>query len=103
MVFTRIALGMATGITISMNSPEYIYLVITNCFLRPHWRYQILKKKYYSKDHALDTNLLDIYIRDIVGSFLLFWIMIGPISYKTFVKKENMDGYQYQNDFGDKN
>jgi len=61
-----------------------------------------LKKKYYSKDHALDTQLLDIYLRDTIGSFFLFWIMIGPISYKIFVKKENMDGFQYLNEFGDK-
>ena len=86
MVFNRLALGLATGITISMTSHEYIYMVIANSFVRPHWRYQRLKKQYYSKEHATDVNLLDIYLKDAFGSFFLFWIYLGPALYKVYVK-----------------
>lgn len=35
-------------------------------------------------------TLLDSYVKDVAGSFLIFWICIGPIIYKTYIKKENI-------------
>ncbi len=32
--------------------------------------------------------MLDSYVKDVVGSFLLFWVAIGPIVYEAYFKKE---------------
>jgi hypothetical protein len=88
MVFVRLGLGFVTGVTISMNAHEYVYMTIANCFVRPHWRFLRIKNGYYSKDHALDINLLDSYVRDAVGSFFLFWFLIGPVVYKAYIQKD---------------
>ena len=57
----------------------------------PHWRYRRIKKKNYTDEHALDPNLLDAYIKETVSSFFLFFVMIGPIVYKTHFKGENQE------------
>ena len=84
MVFVRLGLGFLTGVTISMNAHEYVYMTIATSFVRPHWRYFKLKNR-LSKDHALDVNLLDSYVKDTIGSFVLFWFLIGPVVYKAYI------------------
>ena len=88
MVFVRLGLGFVTGISIAMNSHEYVYMTIASCFVRPHWRFFRLKKQNYSKEQALDVALLDSYVRDTVGSFFLFWLLIGPVVYKAYFQNE---------------
>lgn len=88
MVFVRLGLGFLTGVTVTMNAHEYVYMTIANCFVRPHWRFFRLKKQNYSKEHALDVALLDSYLRDAVGSFFLFWFLIGPVVYKAYVQND---------------
>ena len=32
--------------------------------------------------------LLDSYVRDTIGSFFLFWFLIGPVVYKAYVQND---------------
>ena len=91
MVFYRMGAGFITGVAITLSAHDYIYLVIANSFARPHWRYQRLKKAYYTKDHATDINLLDIYVKDTISSFFLFWFAICPALYKVYVRNDARD------------
>ena len=98
MVFTRIGLGFITGVTISMNCHENIYMFIQTCFVRPHWRFNRIRSQEYTKDHALDVNLLDSYVKDTLGSFALFWVMLIPMCYKTYVQGLDInDGHLGEN------
>ena len=87
MVFFRLGLGLVTGITIPMIVHHNVYMTIANSFLRPHLRFQIEQAK-LTKDHATQTETLDSYIKDVVGSFLLFFVAIGPVVYYTHFKKD---------------
>ncbi len=42
----------------------------------------------YTSRHAIDPQMLNIYIKDVVGSFFLFWLMIGPVCYQVYVNKK---------------
>lgn len=64
-----------------------VYMTIANSFLRPHLKYRIEKEK-LQKDRAIPVSMLDAYIKDMVGSFLLFWVVIGPVVYQTYFKKQ---------------
>lgn len=87
MVFTRLGLGLVAGVTIPLVVSEPIYMTLANSFLRPHLKFQIEKDK-LSKDHAIPTEMLDAYIKDIIGSFFLFFLAIGPMIYTTYIKNE---------------
>ena len=50
-----------------------------------------MRNKYFTKDHALDTNLLDSYVKDTIGSFLMFFMVIGPVAYDVYFKKGDAD------------
>ena len=69
---------------VSLNCNEYVYWTIASCFVRPHWTFYKMKKKYYTRQHALDSHLLDCYLKDVFSSFFLFFVMIGPITYKAY-------------------
>lgn len=86
MVFTRIGLGIMVGIAVPFMVNEMVYLTIANSFLRPHLRYRIERSK-LKEELAVPTRLLDSYIKDVVGSFFLFFIAIGPVVYYTVIKK----------------
>lgn len=36
------------------------------------------------KNKAVSTQMLDSYLKDVVGSFLLFFIVIGPVTYQSW-------------------
>ena len=78
-------LGFLSGLTFSSTCPEYLYLIVVDCFIAPHWRYKQRKNELLTSRHALNTTLLNSYVLDTATSFLMFWIMIGPSCYKTFV------------------
>ena len=99
MVFLRIGAGFVSGALIAHNSHENVYMSIANCFVRPHWRYRKLQNEYLTKDHAVDLNLLDSYVKDVTSSFVLFWVCIGPIIYKTYFVKEEPRQDQIQDTF----
>ena len=46
------------------------------------------QNEHLTKDHAVDLGLLDSYVKDVASSFVLFWVCIGPIIYKTYFQKE---------------
>lgn len=87
MVFYGLGLGLVVGATIPIIVDQTVYMTIANSFLRPHLHYQIEKEK-IAKEKAIPVGLLDLYVKDVVGSFLLFWVAIGPVLYHTYVKKE---------------
>lgn len=41
------------------------------------------------KGKAVTTQMLDSYIKDIIGSFLLFFVAIGPVVYDQYIKKDS--------------
>jgi hypothetical protein len=88
MVFNRLGAGFITGMFISCNAHEYVYMTIASCFVRPHWRFQKLKKERISKEMAVPTELLDSYVKDVLGSFALFWVIIIPVFYKAYISKD---------------
>ena len=90
MVFTRLALGLVSGLTIPHLVHQDIYMTIASSFLRPHLRYRIEKDK-LTKDQAVSTRLLDSYIKDAIGSFFFFFIVIGPVIYYTYFMDEKKD------------
>ena len=89
MVFTRIAGGFVCGVGISFFAHENVYLTIATCFLRPHLKFRMDNAK-RSKDLAIPAESLDSYLLDVGKSFALFWILIGPVLYKTYYKKEDL-------------
>ncbi len=86
MVFYRLGTGFICGLAIPYMVNDLVYMTISNSFLRPHLKYRI-DKEGLSKDHAVNLNMLDSYIKDVIGSFLLFWIAIGPVVYESCIKK----------------
>ena len=76
MVFTRLGLGLAVGCTIPFLANDMVYMTIANSFLRPHLRFFIERDK-LKRDVAVSTYLLDSYIKDVVGSFFLFFFAIA--------------------------
>lgn len=87
MVFYRLASGLAAGLTIPMVCNENVYLVIATSFLRPHLKYRMDAEK-RNKNLAVRTDELDAYLKDIFKSGIFFFIVIGPVLYKTYVKGE---------------
>ena len=40
---------------------------------------------------AVPTELLDSYVKDVLGSFALFWVIIIPVFYKAYISKNGGD------------
>jgi len=83
MVFYRLAAGFAFGVTLPFLVKDLVYMTISNAFLRPHLKYR-LERERLDKDRAVSTKMLDNYVRDVFGSFLVFWIIIGPVVYQAY-------------------
>ena len=90
MVFFRLGLGVVTGITIPLVVHHNVYMVIANSFLRPHLKFRVEQSK-LTKDHAIQAEALDSYLKDVIGSFFLFFIAIGPVIYTTHFKKAQLE------------
>eukprot|EP00347_Sterkiella_histriomuscorum_P020230 403338594 len=59
---------------------------MANSFVRPHLKLRMyLHNK--NPNTALDTNFLDSYLKDVFGSFILFFLAIGPTVYQVHFKK----------------
>lgn len=86
MVFVRLGLGLFAGIAIPYMVKDMVYMTIANSFLRPHLRY-IIERERINKNKAVSTALLDSYLKDVFGSFLLFFVAIGPVVYECYFKK----------------
>ncbi len=87
MVFTKLGLGLVAGMTIPFMVSHNIYMTIANAFLRPHLQFRIEREK-MKKELAIPTYMLDSYIKDVVGSFLLFFVVIGPVVYQEFTGRK---------------
>ena len=83
MVFGRFMAGFACGLFIPQVCHHNIHYTIASGFLTPHLRYQARKEKRES-GAAVPVQELDSYMMDVIKSFGLFWIMIGPTIYFTY-------------------
>lgn len=86
MVFVRLGLGIFVGVAVPFMVKDMVYMTIANSFLRPHLKYRIERERLH-KDKAVTTGMLDSYVKDVVGSFLLFFVAIGPVVYECYFKK----------------
>lgn len=68
---------------------ENVYLLIATSFLRPHLKYRMEAEK-RNKNLAIRTDELDAYLKDIFKSAIFFFIVIGPVVYKTYIKNEEI-------------
>ena len=91
MVFYRLGFGFCCGLAIPFMVKDMVYMTIANSFLRPHLKYRI-EKEQLSKDKAVSVHMLDSYVKDVIGSFLLFFVAIGPVVYECYFKKAPVPG-----------
>ena len=89
MVFVRFAAGLTVGLTLPLMCHENVYLLIATSFLRPHLKYRMEAASRH-KDIAISTDSLDSYLIDVAKSFVLFFILIGPVVYKTHYLGEDL-------------
>jgi hypothetical protein len=86
MVFLRLGMGFVVGCAVPFLVNDMIYMTIANSFLRPHLKFRIERERLH-KDQAVPTAMLDSYLKDVIGSFLLFFAAIGPVIYESIIKK----------------
>ena len=60
-------------------------MTIATSFLRPHMKYRMEAAKRH-KNVAIKSESLDSYLYDVVTSAAFFFVMIGPVCYRTYVK-----------------
>ena len=89
MVFTRLGAGFICGCAIPYFVNETVYMTIANSFLRPHLKFIIDREK-LKKDIAVPPHMIDAYIKDVIGSFLMFFIVIGPVVWDSVIKKKGL-------------
>ena len=85
MVFYRFAAGIAFGIMVPVYAHENVYLTIATSFLRPHMKYRMEAAK-RNKNAAIKTESLDGYLYDVMTSAAFFFLIIGPVCYRTYVQ-----------------
>ena len=89
MVFYHLGAGLICGLTLPFMVKDLVYMTLSNAFLRPHLKFRIERERMH-KDQAVSTRMLDSYLKDIFGSFLIFWAAIGPVIYEAHFKKSEM-------------
>lgn len=92
MVLIQFGAGFLTGIAIVHTARPSIYERIAAHFVRPHVRFLDLKRTRYTKDSAHDINLLDLYLKDAILSFFMFWLVIGPAIKYEYFSRRRADG-----------
>jgi hypothetical protein len=95
MVFYRLGAGLICGLTLPFMVKDLVYMTLSNAFLRPHLKYRIERERLH-KDQAVSTRMLDSYLKDIFGSFLIFWAAIGPVVYEAYFRKSEMTQQEKQ-------
>lgn len=90
MVFFKLSVGLLTGVTIPFLVNEMTYMTIANSFLRPHLKFKIQRDN-LEENKAIPTQMLDAYVKDAVGSFLMFFVVIGPVIYESYFKAKQAE------------
>lgn len=90
MVFIKLTVGFITGTTIPFLVNEMTYMTIANAFLRPHLKFKIQKDN-LETNKAISTQMLDAYVKDVVGSFLMFFVVLGPVIYESYFKQKKLE------------
>jgi len=90
MVFLKLTLGFITGVTVPIFVNEMTYMTIANAFLRPHLKFKIQKAN-LETNKAVPTQMLDAYVKDVVSSFFMFFVVIGPVLYESYFKQKQLD------------
>jgi hypothetical protein len=88
MVFYRLGAGFLVGLSLPFMVKDLVYMTISNAFLRPHLKFRMERER-LDKDRAVSTKMLDNYLKDTVGSFLIFWFVIGPVLYDAYIRKND--------------
>ena len=86
MVFGLFFLGIGCGVTLPFVVHKNLSTAMSICFLQPHLKYQLEKEK-LNPNVAVDVGRVDDYILDVGKSALLFFVLIGPVMYKTYYLK----------------
>ena len=89
MVFYRLGAGLIFGVTLPFMVKDLVYMTLSNAFLRPHLKFRIERERLH-KDQAVSTRMLDSYLKDIFGSFVIFWAALGPVVYEAYFRKTEM-------------
>ena len=89
MVFYRLGAGLIFGVTLPFMVKDLVYMTLSNAFLRPHLKFRIERERLH-KDQAVSTRMLDSYLKDIFGSFVIFWAALGPVVYEAYFRKSEM-------------
>jgi hypothetical protein len=90
MVFLKLSVGFLTGVTIPFFVNEMTYMTIANAFLRPHLKFKIQKQN-LDTNKAVPTQMLDAYVKDVVSSFFMFFVVIGPVIYESYIKQRKLE------------
>lgn len=93
MVFYRLGAGLIFGVTLPFMVKDLVYMTLSNAFLRPHLKFRIERERLH-KDQAVSTRMLDSYLKDIFGSFVIFWAALGPVVYEAYFRKSEMTQQQ---------
>ena len=100
MVFVRFFAGLTTGIILPMVVHENVHYCLASCFLEPHLKYQYVKEK-RGPHLAIPVHELDTYFKSIITNFGLFFVIIGPTLYQTYVKKQNILTENHESELAD--
>ena len=82
--------GVSCGLSLPFMVHKNISTAMSVCFLHPHMKYRKEKEGRDAK-LALSTQQLDNYLLDVGRSTLMFFVMIGPLMYRTYYLKEEID------------
>ena len=90
MVFFKLSVGLISGVTLPFLVNEMTYMTIANSFLRPHLKFKIQRDN-LEENKAVPTQMLDAYVKDVVGSFFMFFVVIGPVIYESYFKAKQAE------------
>ena len=91
MGFGMFFLGIGCGVTLPFVVHKNLSKAMAVCFLQPNMKYRIEKER-RDPNLAIDTARVDAYILDVGKSTLLFFILLGPVLYRTYYLKEGLIG-----------
>ena len=91
MGFGLFFLGIGCGVTLPFATHKNVSKLMSVCFLQPHMKYR-MEKEMRDPSLAINVGKLDDYILDVGKSTLLFFLLLGPVMYKTYYLKEGEIG-----------
>lgn len=78
MVFYQLAFGMTVGMTTALSVKPIVYYTIADHLYYPHKRFYRFKKAKNKMDVTTPEEW-EAYAVDVLKSFAMFWLVIGPV------------------------